>query len=803
MFSIDEYLDIYITRGDIAFFQVTAQDNGKPYKFQVGDIVRIKVFEKKKCQNVVLSKDFPVLTESESVDILLTEEDTKIGGVISKPVDYWYEMELNPYTNPQTIIGYDDDGAKVFKLFPEGKDCTCGTEIEEEDIPIVDAELSLTSERPIQNQAVARAFLEFYDDVKEAKEVIENKKEEAKEELDKYINGSKVAEIGESGVINLIPFPYYRPSGYTQNGITYTYGKDGIIYANGECVGATSYFSLFTRIKPNYKGKATLSLDTNDSGLVSTYFAHYDSANKNLGEVAIRSSDGAITFEMWEDEYEYCTLGVYVPVGNVLNNVPIKVQIEKGSIAHDYMPRNLYYEKEYVTPQMFGARGDGVNDDTLALQMCFNSGYNVIIPTGTYNVSSTLTINTATEYKPHIEFKSAIIKATKPLSPIIKIGGGNTPVIGRPEICGNGIINMNYQNNSIGILIENVACKINGIEVRRAGDNCICLQNGTNNTSTGTLIENCILAGSDSALNCIGLLVNNFDCRYKSIRIAYCQTGIKTYSGTGDFYDDIHIWGHSYSDWSSEVFKKTIGINCLGNFNGGKIYIDSVYTSIITNGRNFTCDTLICGSDTVYDDIPYFIIFKTNQYQFIGIDTLSLFGAKYLVIDGDYSKNQIGRNRIKINIISEYDYIYTPLDFANGSSCNNLTRKNLTTYAAETVEKNKPYLIGYISSDDHLELSVKTKNHDNEKIYKFRENTYKGEFVGTRDFFDLYIGEATTFMNETYRPLYIVFNGEYSFQLVELYPVVTGNSDFYITNREAAEKLEVGILSELTKIQTT
>lgn len=122
MFLINEDMSIYLTRGDAIYFTVTADENGKYYKFKPGDVLRIKVFEKKNCENVVLVKEFPVDIETERVEILLTKVDTKIGEVISKPVDYWYEIELNPFTNPQTIIGYDDDGAKVFRLFPEGTD---------------------------------------------------------------------------------------------------------------------------------------------------------------------------------------------------------------------------------------------------------------------------------------------------------------------------------------------------------------------------------------------------------------------------------------------------------------------------------------------------------------------------------------------------------------------------------------------------------------------------------------------------------------------------------------------------------
>lgn len=158
MFVLNDDLSIYATRGDTVFFTVTAEDEGVVYKFKAGDVVRIKIFGKKDAETVVLQKDFPIYADTEMVEIYLTKEDTKIGEVISKPKDYWYEVELNPDTKAQTIIGYDEEGAKIFKLFPEGAD------LEEyipdkEDIPVVDNELDLTSTRPVQNRAIARAIV--------------------------------------------------------------------------------------------------------------------------------------------------------------------------------------------------------------------------------------------------------------------------------------------------------------------------------------------------------------------------------------------------------------------------------------------------------------------------------------------------------------------------------------------------------------------------------------------------------------------------------------------------------------------
>lgn len=124
MFSINEDLSIYATRGDSVFFEVSAAEDitGSSYFFEAGDVLRLKVMQKKSPNNVVLEKCFPVEEKTDKVYILLAGEETKFGDIINKPTDYWYEIELNPYTMPQTIVGYDDDGAKVFRLYPEGAD---------------------------------------------------------------------------------------------------------------------------------------------------------------------------------------------------------------------------------------------------------------------------------------------------------------------------------------------------------------------------------------------------------------------------------------------------------------------------------------------------------------------------------------------------------------------------------------------------------------------------------------------------------------------------------------------------------
>lgn len=126
MFAQNEDHSIYVTRGDECDILID-------HAFKSGDVVRFKVTRKKDCNTVMLQRDFTVSGNANSFTIHLEGNETKLGEVISKPTDFWYEVELNPDTDPNTIIGYDEDGAKILRLYPEGKD------VDGDDIEVVGA----------------------------------------------------------------------------------------------------------------------------------------------------------------------------------------------------------------------------------------------------------------------------------------------------------------------------------------------------------------------------------------------------------------------------------------------------------------------------------------------------------------------------------------------------------------------------------------------------------------------------------------------------------------------------------------
>jgi len=57
---------------------------------------------------------------------------------------------------------------------------------------------------------------------------------------------------------------------------------------------------------------------------------------------------------------------------------------------------------------MFGARGDGVTDDTDAIQAALDASYNVFIPAGTYMISHSLIVRSKTHLRGESTTKTVI-----------------------------------------------------------------------------------------------------------------------------------------------------------------------------------------------------------------------------------------------------------------------------------------------------------------------------------------------------------------------------------------------------------
>lgn len=86
------------------------------YQFQIGDKVKLNVYNKKGYdKSPVMTKETVVEATSDGIDIILTEEDTTFGNQINKETVFWYDVTLN---DDLTVVCYDEEGAKEFILYP-------------------------------------------------------------------------------------------------------------------------------------------------------------------------------------------------------------------------------------------------------------------------------------------------------------------------------------------------------------------------------------------------------------------------------------------------------------------------------------------------------------------------------------------------------------------------------------------------------------------------------------------------------------------------------------------------------------
>lgn len=111
---------IKCNRGDSGHLFIRKSDSdGNIEQFAVGDVVIFTIKNNFGEDTVILRKEKTVNEVCDSVQIDFSSEDTMIGELISEPIEYQYDVKVNGQSN-NTILGYDDDGAKIFKLYPSG-----------------------------------------------------------------------------------------------------------------------------------------------------------------------------------------------------------------------------------------------------------------------------------------------------------------------------------------------------------------------------------------------------------------------------------------------------------------------------------------------------------------------------------------------------------------------------------------------------------------------------------------------------------------------------------------------------------
>ena len=324
----------------------------------------------------------------------------------------------------------------------------------------------------------------------------------------------------------------------------------------------------------------------------------------------------------------------------------------------------------YVTPQIYGAKGDGVNDDTEYIKQALNSGLVVVLPIGTYLISETIEV-TSDKTILGCGSENTIITSNGSC-PVLNVTGTNNTlknfkvsgrtnrsILSKPKYG----INVNY-TGSDGADSSNKFININiyffetGIEISNSSRSCVfnnikiswCYTKGINCVGTDNIFDNIICS---FCVNGITLYNNNILSNSKCFQIsgtALSLTGNRCMISNFDlqeFYVGLYIVGsnsiikglsisHSGYYYNFETSKTVTDhsgalISNDGTYNIIEFSYDSnsnyyVNNLIISNPSNANYNNINC---TIKDTLATNIYYAPNNSSWIYYNKLNVNG-KYL-----------------------------------------------------------------------------------------------------------------------------------------------------------------------------
>lgn len=292
--------------------------------------------------------------------------------------------------------------------------------------------------------------------------------------------------------------------------------------------------------------------------------------------------------------------------------------VQDGSLTEVKFTNTLKLKtiKDYVTPEMFGAVGDGVTDDTDAIndaltEVCTTHGTLVFINGKHYKVSDTLEI---TDFC-NVIGTGAYIEGTSGQNCVLEV---NVPKIKENRTLHGNNYYLEININGNGALTGIRGTSINAYNVFNTSirDCNLCFDA----VSPAELnVENiyCIGYGSDS----VGIKIQGADARFSNIHMKDCNTAVLV--GASTFINGLYPWvlnNVAESSVIKNISEKTAGpiflVNAYSDSYKYFFNFDNTVSIYATNIRQFINAVDIVDYETVYGTPVTFKIDTADRLRY-------------------------------------------------------------------------------------------------------------------------------------------------------------------------------------------
>ena len=291
----------------------------------------------------------------------------------------------------------------------------------------------------------------------------------------------------------------------------------------------------------------------------------------------------------------------------------------------------------FITPQMYGAKGDGVTDDTVAINTCLAENKFVFIPSGVYLVSDTIKLNTSVKNTVMCT-STTRIQASRALRPVLMIGnddGFNAMYFSWD----GGVIDCGGFDDCVGVRFtqHSTASCVDNMVVENFGKNSvgvgICDDLTENFPSIqlniGRLrIKDYVSSTKPNVIN-TGVVIKAYDLEISSLYVYGCTVGIDCVGGSLIHINDYHYWvgNNDNVQFTADTYLKTIALKNDGSLNFDLFYSDQAYIAVSGGHMTANYSHIIAINPKDVDTngaVNAYVVELTSNYKDVDFGTVTI-----------------------------------------------------------------------------------------------------------------------------------------------------------------------------------